>query len=129
MQFAVFHLKVKHIVVAGHTACGGVAASLANAKLDILDIWLQPLRALREQYSDELEAMEESERGTFLSKKNVQAGVETLKRIPTVIDAMRERGLELHGVIYCLDKGLLEEVETPEDEKHCDKRVKVFERR
>lgn len=129
VQFAVFHLKVKHIVVAGHTSCGGVAASLGNAKLDILDIWLQPLRQLREQYSDELESMDECERGTFLCKKNVQAGVETLKRIPTVIDAMRERGLELHGVMYCLDKGLLEEVETPEDEKHCSKRVKVFERK
>ncbi|CAK1364790.1 Carbonic anhydrase [Cercospora beticola] len=129
VQFAVFHLKVKHIVVAGHTSCGGVAASLANTKLDILDIWLQPLRALREKFSDELDDMDEKERGTFLAKKNVQAGVENLKRIPTVIDAMRERGLDIHGVIYNIDKGLLEEVDEPEDEKYSVRRVKVFERR
>lgn len=129
VQFAVFHLKVKHIVVAGHTSCGGVGASLANAKLDILDIWLQPLRALREEYHDELEAMEEKERATFLAKKNVQAGVQALKRIPTVIDAMRERGLDVHGVVYKLDTGLLEEVDADEDEKKSVKRVKVFERR
>ncbi|PPJ55549.1 hypothetical protein CBER1_05402 [Cercospora berteroae] len=129
VQFAVFHLKVKHIVVAGHTSCGGVAASLANMKLDILDIWLQPLRALREKFSDELEDMDEKERGTFLAKKNVQAGVENLKRIPTVIDAMRERGLDIHGVIYNIDKGLLEEVDELEDEKYSVRRVKVFERR
>lgn len=129
MQFAVFHLKVKHIVVCGHTSCGGVGASLANAKLDILDIWLQPLRALREKYSDELEGMDEKERGTFLSKKNVQAGVEALKRIPTVIDAMRERGLDIHGVIYNLGTGILEEVDEVEDEKNSTRRVKVFERR
>lgn len=129
VQFAVFHLKVKHIVVCGHTSCGGVGASLANAKLDILDIWLQPLRALREKYSDELEGMDEKERGTFLSKKNVQAGVEALKRIPTVIDAMRERGLDIHGVIYNLGTGILEEVDESEDEKNSTRRVKVFERR
>lgn len=106
-----------------------MGASLANAKLDILDIWLQPLRALREEYHDELEAMEEKERATFLAKKNVQAGVQALKRIPTVIDAMRERGLGVHGVVYKLDTGLLEEVDADEDEKKSVKRVKVFERR
>jgi carbonic anhydrase len=73
--------------------------------------------------------MDEKERGTFLAKKNVQAGAEALKRIPTVIDAMRERGLDVHGVLYHLDTGLLEEVDEPEDEKKSTRRVKVFERR
>lgn len=129
VQFSVFHLKVKHIVVCGHTSCGGVAGALANSKLDILDIWLQPLRALREKYADELETMDTAERGTFLAKKNVQAGVEVLKRIPTVIDAQRERGVTVHGVIYNLGTGLLEEVETPEEEKEANKRVTCFERK
>ncbi|KAK4503234.1 hypothetical protein PRZ48_006662 [Zasmidium cellare] len=129
VQFAVFHLKVKHIVVCGHTSCGGVAASLANSKLDILDIWLQPLRALREKYADELEGMDAGERGTFLAKKNVIAGVEALERIPTVIDAMRERGVTVHGLLYNLATGKLEEVEFEEDEKTANKRVSAFERK
>ncbi|KAF1822299.1 carbonic anhydrase [Dissoconium aciculare CBS 342.82] len=128
VEFAVFHIKVKHIVLCGHTSCGGVAASLANSKLDILDVWLQPLRLLREKYSDELAAMDEAERGTFLAKENVRAGVEHLKRIPTVINAIRERGLELHGVIYNLGTGKLEEVTCDEDEAFCVKRVAAFER-
>jgi carbonic anhydrase len=130
VQFAVFHLKVKHIVVCGHTSCGGVAASLANAKLDILDVWLQPLRALREKFADDLEGLDEKDRATFLAKKNVLAGVEALKRMPTVIDAMRERGLDIHGVLYHLDNGELEEVEEgSEDEKISTKRVKCWERK
>jgi carbonic anhydrase len=90
VEFAVFHIKVKHIVLCGHTSCGGVAASLANSKLDILDVWLQPLRLL--------------------------------------INAIRERGLELHGVIYNLGTGKLEEVTCDEDEAFCVKRVAAFER-
>lgn len=129
VQFAVFHLKVKHIVVCGHTSCGGIAATLANAKLDVLDIWLQPIRMLREQYAEELESMDEKERGTFLAKKNVQAGVENLKRIPTVIDAMRERGVELHAVLYNLATGILEEVPDEDDEKKANHRVLAFERK
>lgn len=73
--------------------------------------------------------MNEMEPVTFLAKKNVQAGVEALKRIPTVIDAMRERGLDVHGVIYHLGTGILEEVDEPEDEKKSTRRVTVFERR
>lgn len=129
VQFAVFHLKVKHIVVCGHTSCGGIAASLANAKLDVLDIWLQPIRLLREQYADEIATMDEKDRGTFLAKKNVQAGVENLKRIPTVIDAMRERGVQLHAVLYNLGTGLLEEVPDEDDEKRAVNRVSAFERK
>lgn len=72
---------------------------------------------------------DEKERGLFLAKKNVQDGVEHLKRFPVVIDAMRERGLEVHGCIYHLDKGELEEIDEPEDEKVADKRVRVFERK
>lgn len=129
VQFAVFHLKVKHIVVCGHTSCGGVAAALGNAKLDVLDIWLQPLRALREKFAEQLEGMEAKEQGSFLAKKNIVAGVETLKRIPTVIDAMRERDLQVHGVIYDLGSGELEEVEVGEEEKLAAGRVKAFERK
>ncbi|KAI5361957.1 Putative carbonic anhydrase [Septoria linicola] len=129
VQFAVFHLKVKHIVVAGHTCCGGVTASLANAKLDVLDIWLQPLRELREKFADELEAIDTVDRTTFLARKNVLAGMATLKRMPIVIDAIKERGLELHGVLYCLDKGVLEELSEAEDEKDNARRLQVYARR
>jgi carbonic anhydrase len=52
------YLKVKDIVVCGHTSCGGVNATLGNGTLGVLDIWLQPMRALREKYADELEKLE-----------------------------------------------------------------------
>lgn len=129
VQYAVFHMKVKHVVVCGHTSCGGVAAALANSKLDILDVWLQPLRVLREKFADELAGMDSKEQGIFLAKENVKAGVETLKRIPTVIDAVRERGLQVHGVLYDLGCGKLEEVACEEHDHSSSKRVAAFERK
>ncbi|EME45736.1 hypothetical protein DOTSEDRAFT_128553 [Dothistroma septosporum NZE10] len=129
VQFAVFHLKVTDIVVCGHTSCGGVAASLENAKLDILDVWLQPLRLLRERFSEEMEGMEVERVKKCLCEKNVLAGMENLERIPTVIDAVRERGLQIHGVIYDVATGLLEEIVYEEDEVVGKRRMAAFERK
>lgn len=127
VEFAVAHIKVKHVVVCGHTSCGGVNATLSNNKLGVLDLWLQPMRALREKHADELAKLEGTDKTTYMAKLNVEAGVENLRRIPTVIDAMRDRGLQVHGVIYDLATGLLDEVDTSENDETGQKRVSAFE--
>ncbi|KAK5118792.1 hypothetical protein LTR62_000001 [Meristemomyces frigidus] len=130
IEFSVVHLKVSHIVVCGHTSCGGVAGCLANAKLGgPLDIWLQPLRALREIHFEEMEKLDHKEKDLFLGMKNVQSSVDVVRRIPTVIDAVRGRGLEIHGVMYHLDSGVLREVQVSEHEKAAHLREATFERK
>jgi len=127
VEFAVRHIKVKHVVVCGHTSCGGVAATLNNNKLGVLDLWLQPMRMLREKHADELAKLEGAEKSNYMAKLNVQMGVENLRRIPTVIEATKERGLQIHGVLYDLATGLLEDLSCDEDEQTEQKRVAAFE--
>ncbi|KAG9667996.1 carbonic anhydrase, partial [Aureobasidium melanogenum] len=127
IEFAVAHLKVEHILVCGHTSCGGVNAALANNRLGLLDIWLQPMRQLRMDHTDELEKMEnQSEKTHRLSQYNILRGLEVLRMNPTVIDAMAERNLQLHGVIYHVESGKLEVVESSEDEHRLKKRLAAF---
>ena len=64
-----------------------------------------------------------------LTSFQVQQSIDVVRRIPTVIDAERDRGLEVHGVIYHLDSGVLEEVECSEDEKKASLRGATFERK
>ena len=127
VEFAVKHIKVKHVVVCGHTSCGGVAATLANNNLGVLDLWLQPMRALREKHAEELAKLEGSEKSTYMAKLNVQAGVENLRRLPTVINAMQEWGLQVHGVLYDLATGLLEDLNVGEDDAAAKNRISAFE--
>lgn len=127
VEFSVKHLKIKHIVLCGHTSCGGVKATLANNKLDILDVWLQPMRQIRENNAEALNALSAEEKEDALAKLNVQAGVANLRRIPTVVDAIKERGLKVHGVVYQLSSGQLEQVETAEGEKASECRQATFE--
>ncbi|GAB7365895.1 hypothetical protein MBLNU230_g7223t1 [Neophaeotheca triangularis] len=126
VDFAVKNLKVEHIVVAGHTSCGGVGATLGNAKLGVIDVWLQPMRLLRERHAEELEKLEGMEKSNYLAKLNVQAGVEGLKRISTVIDAMQAGQTQVHGVLLDVATGRLNELEQIEDETAGSNRMKAF---
>ena len=62
-----------------------------------------------------------------LAKLNVQQGVDNLRRIPTVVDAIRDRGLKVHGLLYRLSNGHLEQIDTAEDEKASECRQSTFE--
>lgn len=116
IQYAVQFLKVKHIIICGHTSCGGIAAALNNKKLGLIDTWLMPLRALRRENLHLLESLEYPDRSLKLVELNVRAGVEVLFENPVVIDAIAERGLEVHGLIYNVGTGELRELDIEEDE-------------
>ncbi|OKL59825.1 hypothetical protein UA08_04721 [Talaromyces atroroseus] len=110
IDFAVGVLKVNHIVLCGHTACGGVNAALGNSKLGILDTWLLPLRKLRQENLEALQALEPAHAIVKLAELNVLDGISKLKEKGVVIDAIEQRGLKVHGVIYDVASGLLRDV-------------------
>ena len=117
-MYAVLHLKVQHIVVCGHTSCGGVAAALGNSKLGIIDLWLTPIRKLRAQLAGmagwaQLDAKEQALR---LVEANVRQGVLTLRENTEVIEARKERGVMVHGLVYDVGSGLLRELEVGDGE-------------
>lgn len=62
IQYAVEHLKVKHIIVCGHYECGGVKAALNPSDMGQLNSWLQTLRDVRRLHSAELEAITDDHR-------------------------------------------------------------------
>lgn len=126
IQFAVQYLKVKHIIVCGHTGCGGIAAALDNKALGLIDTWLMPLRQLRQQNLKMLEALPEKERALKMVDLNVRRSVSVLLENPIVLDAMVERGLQVHGVIYEVGTGELNELDITEDDEVVAERKKAF---
>lgn len=126
IQYAVQYLKVKHIIVCGHTSCGGIAAALDNKKLGLIDTWLMPLRNLRAANAKVLEGLSEKERGLKMVDLNVRRSVSVLLENPTVVDAIDERGLQVHGFIYDVGSGELNELEISEDNEVIEERKKAF---
>ncbi|KAJ1748695.1 60S ribosomal protein L19B [Coemansia sp. RSA 990] len=111
IEYAVKHLKVEHVVVAGHTGCGGVKAAMSNGSVGILDHWLRPIKDIYQANQSEIDALPESERVDRLSELNVIQGVDTVSRLPVVHEAWKEgRSLQVHGWIMQLHSGLLKDL-------------------
>ena len=62
VQYAVEHLKVKHIIICGHYECGGVNAALNPSDMGQLNSWLQTLRDLYRFHQKELDAIEDKQK-------------------------------------------------------------------
>ena len=116
IEYAVAYLKVSHIVLSGHTGCGGVGAALGSDSVgSVLDGWLIPVRRLRAKFAKELQGMSKEESASFLIKENVRQGVNSVREMGVVAKAISERGLMVHGVVYNIGTGLVEVVEGCEE--------------
>ena len=116
VQYAVETLKVRHVVVCGHYGCGGVRAAIDSAGGDALGgplgQWLEPIRALLSRHQAEIEALSDDRaRWDRMVELNTIAQVEQLRRSPVIQAAWaRERTPSLHGWVYRMDTGTLEEL-------------------
>jgi carbonic anhydrase len=127
IAFAVGSLKVQHVVLCGHRSCGGVAGALGNASLgSVLDAWIAPLRRLRAEMQGELKALDSAGKVDALVKANVRAGVHVLRENPVVLQAVKDRGLQVHGVVYDVGTGELEELDVSESSEQEQKRLDAF---
>ena len=108
VNYAVDHLKVNHVVVCGHYACGGVKAAMQSADLGILNPWLRNIRDVYRIHRNELEAIkDEDKRYDRLVELNVQEQCVNLIKTAAVQKAARDRGLKVHGWVFDVHTGKL----------------------
>lgn len=108
IEYAVNHLKVNHVVICGHTSCGGVKAAMQSADLGLLNPWLRNIRDVYRLHKDELNAIEDEEkRYDRLVELNVQEQCVNLIKTAAVQKAYKERGLKVHGWVFDIHTGKL----------------------
>ncbi|MEJ2112159.1 MAG: carbonic anhydrase [Flavobacteriaceae bacterium] len=108
VEYAVFHLKVNHVVVCGHYACGGVKAAMQSADLGILNPWLRNIRDVYRIHKNELNGItSEEDKYDRLVELNVQEQCVNLIKTAAVQKAARDRGLKVHGWVFDVHTGNL----------------------
>jgi len=111
MQFAVDALKVKHIIVVGHSNCGGVKAALLDQRVGLVDNWLRHVQDVRNHHMEWLESLDERQRVNALCELNVLEQARNACQTTVVQDAWaRGQEIVVHGWVYGLHNGLLEDL-------------------
>lgn len=108
INYAVSVLKVNHVVVCGHTNCGGIKAAMQQADLGILNPWLRNIRDVYRLHHSELDAIaDENQRYNRLTELNIQEQCINVIKTAEVQKAIAERGLTVHGWIFDIATGKL----------------------
>jgi carbonic anhydrase len=113
IEYAVKSLKIPHIIVLGHSTCGGVKASYDyfsgnNPSLkedsNFVASWLEILRPSFNSVSNELS---DEHKISKLEKEAVLTSVKNLTTFPFIKEALKEGSLSIHGLWHNIGTGEL----------------------
>ena len=113
IQYAVDVLGVTDIMVVGHYGCGGVIAALEQRPLGLIDNWLRHVQDVMRRHEALMGGLADlSSRSRLLCELNVIEQVVNVCQTSMVQDAWsRGRPLAVHGWIYGIANGLLQDLE------------------
>lgn len=108
VQYAVEHLKVKHIIVCGHYGCGGIKAAMSNDNFGLVDNWLRNIKDVYDKHQEELDLINDLDKRTDrLTELNVIEQVKNLAKTKIIQEAWQKRQLFVHGWVYGMNNGLI----------------------
>jgi len=114
VQFAVQVLEVEHIIVCGHYGCGGIKAALQEqrAHLTLVNNWLMHIKDIYRLHQKKVESADTDEgRIDRMVELNIVEQIYKLAHTPIVQQAWKNRQApSLHGWVYGLDDGLIQEL-------------------
>jgi carbonic anhydrase len=113
VDFAVNHLKIKHVIVCGHYGCGGIKAAMSNEDFNqVLNMWLRNIKDIYRIHRKELEDIKDEEnRVNRMVELNVKEQVFNLAKTAIIQRAWdKDKRPDLHGWVYDLHDGIIKPI-------------------
>lgn len=113
LEFAVKALKVKEIIVCGHSHCGAINALISGVDSNFLpriNEYLKRLESLKFEFSRKEVDL------NIVIKKNILKQLENIASHQFVKEAIEKGGLQLRGWLYHLDTGEVDFIKESFDE-------------
>tara|TARA_Y100001970_G_scaffold279301_1_gene386379 strand:- start:5033 stop:5677 length:645 start_codon:yes stop_codon:yes gene_type:complete len=110
IEYGVKELKVKHIIILGHTDCGGIKSGhMQHSKnldknYDFIDKWLN---LLLPAFNNILKDAPEQKQIELLHEESIKISISNLISFPFVSKAIEDKNLSVHGLVYNIGSGEL----------------------
>jgi carbonic anhydrase len=110
LEYAVKVLAVEHVIVLGHSCCGGIQALMAPDREELGEFiapWVTIAEAALRGVSDKLTHKDESLRQRACEQASVLVSLENLLTFPWLKDRVTQGSVYLHGWYFDMQKGEL----------------------
>ncbi|WP_205481710.1 carbonic anhydrase [Sphingomonas arenae] len=117
LEFGVTKLEVRHIVVMGHGACGGISAALGghgDPDRTFIDKWI----GLLDPAVARVRNMETDDPQRALELEGVKTSLANLRSFPFVAEREQAGELKLHGCHFAIAEGRLWELDEATGQFH-----------
>lgn len=113
LEFAVCHLGVEHIIVLGHSKCGGINALMAGScgckGGGFISRWMSIATPARERVLAELPDKDPALQQRAAEQASILLSLENLHSFPWIDQRVQTGDLSLHGWYFDLNAGELSE--------------------
>ncbi len=113
IEFAVLNLRVKHIIIMGHSGCGGVRAALDQSaaiqtEAMFISRWMSMLDDARTHVLATNPDQPQAVKQQALEKECVKTSIANLRTFPFVKDREDKGRISLHGAYFDIASGTLQ---------------------
>ena len=117
LEYAIFQLEIKHIIICGHYECGGIYSAYTNQSTGLVENWVKPIKDIIYDNKDILENIPDlSDKLKKISELNVIKQVENLLKtsiMEKAIEADKKNQIHIYGWVLDLKKGIIMELKLP----------------
>ena len=112
IEFAVMNLRIKHLIVLGHSGCGGIKAALDQSaaiqtEAQFISRWMSMLDEARLAVLASHQNKPQAAKQEALEKEGIKQSIKNLRTFPFVRDQEDRGRLSLHGAHFDIRTGTL----------------------
>ncbi len=120
IEYAIEALKIRQVIICGHTQCGAMKGLLQvgdlEEKMPLVYSWLRHTEATRKLVKDNYSHLDKQDMLDVLVAENVLTQIENLRTYPVIRSKLFRGDLSIHAWIYNIELG---EVLAYDAEKHA----------
>ncbi|MBV5323186.1 carbonic anhydrase, partial [bacterium] len=111
LEYAVCHLEVEHIIVLGHSNCGGIRSLMEGIPSDknneYISKWVSIAERAKQQVLDSFQNASPMQQAKACEHASILVSLENLLTFPWVKERVDAGRLELHGWYFDIESGSL----------------------